>query len=94
MKLSEKEKTYFKKWELKRQHKCRFILFEGIVTWAIPCTLIMLIFKLTDVQFNFNKIDFWSIFLFFASTVLVGCCWALLKFNNIDKKFKKIKPEH
>jgi hypothetical protein len=93
MKLNQKQINYYKNWESRRKNKLKYLLTEGMLYWALPFSIFMILFELSDNRFVFSiKIlkDFITIYL--ISSVL-GILTALFSFKNIDKKYLDLKKK-
>jgi hypothetical protein len=93
MELNQKQINYYKKWKSKRKNKFKYLLTEGMLYWALPFSIIMILFELSDNRFIFSiKILTDFIILYSISSVL-GILTALFSFKNIDKKYLELKKK-
>ena len=53
MELNQKQINYYKKWENKRKNKLKYLLTEGMLYWALPFSIFMILFELNDNRFVF-----------------------------------------
>lgn len=94
MELKQKQINYYKKWERKRRHKLKYLLTEGVIYWALPFSVLMILFELNDNRFIFSTeilIDF-IIILLIAS--ILGILTAFIRFKNIEKKYFEIEKKN
>lgn len=93
MELNQKQINYHKKWQGKRKHKLKYLLTEGMLYYALPVSILMILFELNDNRFVFSikiLIDF--ITLYSIGSVL-GVLMALFSFKQIDKKYLELKKK-
>lgn len=91
MSLTPKQENFYKKWHIKRANKIKYLLINGLLYWALPFSLFLMMFELYDQQFIFSTsilIKFLSVFVI---TGVLGILKALLSFNTIDKSYLALK---
>lgn len=94
MKYSKKQISYYAKWETKRAHKIKYVLKEGLLFWALPFTVFMMMFKLIDNQFIVSLSIVKDGLLIYGMSSVLGIFWALYTFKKHDDLYLKLKRKH
>ncbi len=93
MKLDQKQLDYHKNWEVKRKNKLQYFLVEGMLYWALPLSLLMIVFGLKDTQPIILNAVLKKFALIFVLASFSGILKAYLTFKVIDKKYVKFKTK-
>jgi len=79
MELNQKQINYYKKWESKRKNKFKYLLIEGMLYWALPFSIFMILFELSDNRFTFSMKILKDFITLYSISSLLGILTALLK---------------
>lgn len=93
MKLNQKQIDYYKKWERKRKSKFKYLLTEGMIYWALPFSIGMILFQLNDNQFIFSIKTLKDFIIIYSISSILGVLIALFSFKSIDKKYLELKKK-
>ncbi|WP_042244699.1 hypothetical protein [Jejuia pallidilutea] len=91
MELNEKQINYYKKWANKRKNKLKYLLIQGMLYWALPFSIFMILFELNDNQFVFSMKILKDFIILYSASSILGILLALFSFKNIDKKYLEFK---
>lgn len=71
----------------------KFILTHGILYWAIPFTIFMILFELNDKGFNFNSDLLFSFLTGLPISSIIGILSAIYSYRMRDKKYYELKEK-
>jgi len=91
MELNQKQINYYKKWEDKRKNKLKYLLIEGMLYWALPFSIIMILFELIDNRFTFSMEILKDFIIIYSIYSILGVLTALFSFKIIEKKYLELK---
>lgn len=91
MELNQKQINYYKKWESKRKNKLKYLLIEGMLYWALPFSIFMILFELSDNRFTFSMKILKDFIILYSISSILGILTALFSFKRIDKKYLELK---
>ena len=91
MELNQKQINYFKEWESKRKNKLKYLLIKGMLYWALPFSIFMILFELNDNRFAFSMKILKDFIILYLTSSILGILTALFSFKNIDKKYLELK---
>lgn len=91
MELNQKQIDYYKKWEGKRKNKLKYLLIEGMLYWALPFSIFMILFELSDSRFTFSMKILKDFIILYSISSILGILTALFSFKRIDKKYLELK---
>jgi hypothetical protein len=93
MELNQKQINYYKKWESKRKNKLKYLLIEGMLYWALPFSIFMILFELSDNRFTFSIKILKDFIILYSISSILGILTALFSFKRIDKKYLELKKK-
>jgi hypothetical protein len=93
MKLNQKQINYYKNWESRRKNKLKYLLTEGMLYWALPFSIFMILFELSDNRFVFSIKILKDFIIIYSISSVLGILTALFSFKNIDKKYLDLKKK-
>ena len=93
MELNQKQINYYKKWESKRKNKLKYLLIEGMLYWALPFSIFMILFELSDNRFTFSMKILKDFIILYSISSILGIFTALFSFKRIDKKHLELKKK-
>jgi len=93
MELNQKQINYYKKWENKRKNKLKYLLTEGMLYWALPFSIFMILFELNDNRFVFSIKTLKDFIIIYSISSVLGILTALFSFKIIDKKYLELKKK-
>ena len=91
MELNQKQINYYKNWEDKRKNKLKYLLIEGMLYWALPLSIIMILFELIDNRFTFSMEILKDFIVIYSISSILGVLTALFSFKIIEKKYLELK---
>jgi len=93
MELNKKQLNYYKKWKSKRKNKLKYLLTKGMLYWALPFSIIMMLFELSDNRFNVSIKTLMDFMIQYSISSVLGIAFALFSFKNIDKRYLDLKKK-
>ncbi|PIB27168.1 hypothetical protein BFP78_15820 [Gaetbulibacter sp. 5U11] len=93
MELNQKQINYYKKWESKRKNKLKYLLIEGMLYWALPFSIFMILFELSDNRFTFSIKILKDFIILYSISSILGILTALFSFKRIDKKYLELRKK-
>lgn len=78
MNITKRQLSYYKRWEVKRKSKLQYILKNGLLYWALPFSILMILFDLIKVRFKFSQnlmIDFLVLFGIASAIEILGALY-------------------
>lgn len=88
MKLNQQQIKYYNTtWKSKRRCKLKYILKESMLYWALPFSIVMILFELYDNGFAFSVKTLKSFIIVYLTSSILGIIPAIYAFKKNEKHY-------